>query len=82
MISGIDEDDLLVGILFEAAVDHGERCEMPICGAARPMPCAAYIDSNISSTSFFSFGVEDRYVFAALRQHRVGPLYDLMYFAH
>ena len=31
---------------------------MPICGAASPTPCAAYIDSNMSSTSFFSSRVE------------------------
>ena len=30
------------------------RLEMPICGAARPTPCAAYMDSNMSSASFFS----------------------------
>ena len=24
---------------------------MPICGAARPTPCAAYMDSNMSATS-------------------------------
>ena len=29
------------------------RCEMAICGAANPIPCATYMLSNISATSVF-----------------------------
>ena len=56
------------------------RLEMAICGAARPMPWAAYMLSNISATSVLQRGVEDSDRARPAWQHRVGILHDCVDF--
>ena len=52
MISGLASTIFASGVLpFDTSITV-IRCPNPICGAARPTPEAAYIDSNMSSTSF------------------------------
>ena len=49
------------------------RLEMAICGAARPIPCAAYMDSNISSMSLAR--AESNSVTSTARLARTGSGY-------
>jgi hypothetical protein len=46
---GVDEDELVLRALAVRDIDDGDLRGKPICGAARPTPLAAYIDSNISA---------------------------------
>ena len=55
IISGLISTIFSSGFFLKLTSITVIRCEMLICGAASPIPCAAYIDSNISSVSFFSF---------------------------
>ena len=53
------------------------RLPMPICGAASPTPLAAYIDSNMSSTSLCSSGVSNSVIVRRLcLQHRLPVLHN------
>src|SRR5215469_11874309 len=54
MISGLMRTTFASGSFLKEMSMTVRRCERPICGAARPMPCASYMDSNISSTRVFS----------------------------
>ena len=63
-ISAVDGHFLHARWVFSTSLSSGRslkltsitviRCEIAICGAASPIPCAAYMLSNISSTSFLS----------------------------
>ena len=49
---GVDEGlSFSSGLFLKLTSMTVRRWEMLICGAAMPIPCAAYMDSNISSTS-------------------------------
>lgn len=47
----IDEDDFVLGLLLIADVDDGDALADADLGAARPMPTALYMDSNMSAAS-------------------------------
>ena len=50
---------------------------MPICGAARPTPLAAYIDSNMSSSNLCSSGVSNSVTSSASRlEHRIAVFHN------
>jgi len=51
--------------------------EMPICGAASPTPLAAYIDSNMSSTSLCSSGVSNAVILSASRSSTGSPNFTI-----
>ena len=82
MISGLISTIFSSGFFLKLQSITVSRCEMLICGAASPIPCAAYIDSNISSTSFFSFASKTVTGSPGFCQHRVRPLHHLMNLAY
>src|SRR5580658_8273207 len=59
MISGLISTIFWAGSSATERSITAMRCATPICGAARPTPLAAYMDSNMSSTSLFSSGVSN-----------------------
>src|ERR1700756_5053183 len=54
MISGLTSTSLALGSSLKVTSMTVIRLLIPICGAARPTPCAAYMDSNMSSISVLS----------------------------
>src|SRR3954470_20070079 len=54
MISGFTSTSFAPASSLKLVSITAMRLPMPTCGAAKPTPCAAYIDSNISSASFSS----------------------------
>src|SRR5579864_6184129 len=54
MTSGFTSTSLALGSSLNVVSITAMRLPMPIYGAASPTPWAAYMDSNMSSTSFFS----------------------------
>src|ERR1017187_4719642 len=73
MISGVMSTSLSFGALPTLRSITIKRIEAPTCGAARPIPCSAYMVSNISAISLRSSALKS--VMGSPGRERIGSGY-------